>query len=202
MIVHYPKIRANMQVRFHIKRLLSPGSVCIGFVALAHCPSHAGTADTDLSKDLNRSAFSTTAILSDLANINKQVRVTEANPVSGSSTLVSSQPGAFRYNPENRQATSVHKLTEEIRATQQLEKARNAEISEHPFWYARFWTRSPLAIPALLLGGDHHALETPPSQFEKLSATSYMDTNYNSQAELKKFERSVGFGNSSPAGDK
>src|ERR1700722_14227499 len=80
---------------------------------------------------------------------------------------------------------SVHKLTEEIRATQQLEKARNAEITEHPFWYARFWTHSPLAIPAFLRGGDHHALETPPSQFEKLSATSYMDTNYTARPNLR-----------------
>src|ERR1700722_12699433 len=80
---------------------------------------------------------------------------------------------------------SVHKLTEEIRATQQLEKARNAEITEHPFWYARFWTHSPRAIPSFLLGGAHHARETPPSQFEKLSATSYMDTNYTARPNLR-----------------
>ena len=80
---------------------------------------------------------------------------------------------------------------EEIRAAQELENQRNAEITEHPFWHARFWTHSPLAIPAFLLGGDHHALETPPSEFEKLGVAIY-----GSEAGVRKFERSVGFGGS------
>jgi hypothetical protein len=167
---------------------------CVGLVVLAPVFSRAGTPDTELWRDLNRSVFSTTSILADLANIDKQVRAAQVAPVSGDSTLVSSRPGAFQYDSETRQTTGARKLSEEIRATQELEKAREAEITEHPFWYARFWTHSPLAIPALLLGGDHHALETPPTQFEKLSATSYMDTSYSSEAELRKFEHSISFG--------
>jgi hypothetical protein len=50
-----------------------------------------------------------------------------------------------------------------------------------------------------LLGGYHHALETPSTEFEKLGASSYMDTNYNDEAELKKFERNVSFGKADPA---
>jgi hypothetical protein len=178
-----------------LKRLFSACASWIGLALLPPGSSQAGTPDTELWRDLNRSAFSTTSILADLANIDKQVRAAQVAPVSGSSTLVSSQPDAFQYDSETRQTTGARKLSEEIRATQQLEKARDAEITEHPFWYARFWTHSPLAIPAFLLGGDHHALETPPTQFEKLSATSYMDTSYNNEAELRKFERSISFGN-------
>jgi hypothetical protein len=191
-----------MQVSYRVKRLFASAAGSMVLIFLATCLSHAQTSTSDLSKDLNRSAFSTTSILTDLANTNQQGATIEVAPLSASGTLVSSKPGAFQYNPENGQTTSVDKLTEEIRATQQLEKARNAEITEHPFWYAKFWTDSPLAIPAFLLGGDHHALETPPSQFEKLGAASYMETNYNSEAELKKFERSVSFGNSNPADGK
>jgi hypothetical protein len=50
---------------------------------------------------------------------------------------------------------------------------------------------SPLVIPAFLLGGDHHAFETPATEFEKLGAASY-----GNEAEVRKFERSLGFGES------
>ncbi|MFY9986894.1 MAG: hypothetical protein WAK31_19195 [Chthoniobacterales bacterium] len=182
-------------MQLDLKRLFSACAGCIGLAVLTPASSQAGTPDTDLWRDLNRSAFSTTSILSDLADIDKQVRAAQIAPLPGNSALVSSQPGAFQYDSEASRTSSAHKLSEEIRATQLLEKARAAEITEHPFWYARFWTHSPLAIPAFLLGGDHHALETPPTQFEKLTATSYMDTSYNSEAELRKFERTVSFGN-------
>lgn len=192
-----------MQALSRLKRLFSPVAGWVGLTLLAVYVCHGQSLSTDLSKDLSHSAFSTTSILADLTNGNQRDTTIGVAPLSTSGTLVSSQPGAFRYNPENRQTTSVHKLAEEIRATQQLEKARNAEITEHPFWYAKFWTHSPVVLLGIITGGgDHHALETPLSQFEKLSATSYMDTNYNSEAELKKFEQSVGFGNSNPAGDK
>jgi hypothetical protein len=178
-----------------LKRLFSACTSFIGLAVLAPGSSQAGTPDALLWRDLNRSAFSTTSILADLANIDKQVRAAQVAPVSDSSAPVSSQAGAFQYDSETRQTTGARKLSEEIRATQQLEKARDAEITEHPFWYARFWTHSPLAIPAFLLGGDHHALETPPTEFEKLSTTSPMETSYNNEAELRKFERSISFGN-------
>ena len=191
-----------MQAKVHSRRLFYACVVSIGSIILVPNSSKAGTPDTDLSKDFNRSAFSTTSILSDLTNSQKQLPSAEVSPLSSGGARVSSQSGAFEYDSGTRQTTSAHKLTEEIRATQQLEQARAAEIAEHPFWYARFWTHSPLVIPAFLLGGDHHALETPPTAFEKLSATSYMETNYNSEAELKKFERSVSFENVNSTGNK
>jgi hypothetical protein len=182
-----------MKANSHIQRLFSRCAVCFGFVVLQPCISQAGTSDTDLWKDLNRSAFSTTSILSDLTNSNKQLRSGEIAPLSNGSPVVSSQPGAFQYDSETRQTTSAHKLSEEIRAAQELENQRNAEIAEHPFWYARFWTHSPLVIPAFLLGGDHHALETPPTESEKLGAASY-----GNEAEVRRFERGVGFGKMGP----
>jgi hypothetical protein len=106
-----------MQARSHAQRLFSPAVGCVGLTFLAICISHAQTSKLGLSKDLKQSAFSTTSILADLTNTSKRDAATEVAPLSGSGTLVSSQPGAFQYNPENRQSTSVHKLTEEIRAT-------------------------------------------------------------------------------------
>jgi hypothetical protein len=182
-----------MQAKSSLKSAFSAWAVCLGFAFPGPIASQAGTPDTDLSKDFSRSAFSTTSIVSDLTNSNKQLQSAEITPFSNGSALVSSKPGAFQFDSETRQTTSAHKLSEEIRAAQQLENQRNAEITEHPFWNAPFWTHSPLAIASFFLGGDHHALETPPTEFEKLSATSYMDTNYNNEAELKKFERSVSF---------
>jgi hypothetical protein len=178
-----------MKAKSHIQRLFSGCAVCAGFMVLQPCTSQAGTSDTDLWRDLNQSAFSTASILSDLTNSNKQLKSAEITPFSNSNALVSSQPGGFQYDSETRQSTSAHKLSEEIRATQELENQRNAEITEHPFWYARFWTHSPLVIPAFLLGGDHHALETPPTEFEKLGAASY-----GNEAEVRKYEHSVSFG--------
>jgi hypothetical protein len=178
-------------------RLFSPLVGLIGLSVVAIGVTHTQTLNTDLSKDLNRSAFSTRSILADLANSGKQNAPTDVAPLSGSGTLIS-QPGAFQYDPENRQSTSAHKVTEEIRAAQELENRQKAEVAAHPFWYARFWTHSPVAI-LYLLGGDHQALETPPTEFEKLGATNSQGTNYNNEAELKKFERSVSFGNSNPA---
>jgi hypothetical protein len=49
-----------MKVKSHIQRLLSGWVVRVGFMALEPFSSQAGTPDTDLSKDLNRSAFSST----------------------------------------------------------------------------------------------------------------------------------------------
>jgi hypothetical protein len=163
---------------------------CIAFVVFAPRFSHAQAPSKDLSKDLNRSAFSTASIHSDLKNGGKQLHSAEITPFSNGSVVVSSHPGAFQYDSETRQTTSAHKLSEEIRTAQELENQRNAEITEHPFWYARFWTHSPLVVPALLLGGDHHALETPPTTFEKLGAASY-----GNEAEVRKFERGISFGN-------
>jgi hypothetical protein len=180
-----------------LKSAFSAWAVCFGFAFLGPITSQAGTPDTDLSKDFSRSAFSTTSILSDLTNSNKQLPSAEIAPSSNGSALVSSKPGAFQYDSETRQTTSAHKLSEEIRAAQQLENQRNAEIIEHPFWYARFWTHSPLATAGFLLGGDHHALETPPSEFEKLGAT-----DYGNAAEIRKFEQSVSFGDLGPAAGK
>jgi hypothetical protein len=182
-------------MQLDLKRLFSACAGCIGLAIFAPGSSHAGTPDTGLWRDLNRSPFSTTSILEDLANVNKQVRAAQIAPLPGNSLVVASQPGSFQYDSETRQSTAAHKLSEEIRATDLLEKAREAEITEHPFWYARFWTHSPLAIPAFLLGGDHHALETPPTWFEKLTATSPLDTSYNNEAELRKFEQSISFEN-------
>jgi len=92
---------------------------------------------------------------------------------------ISSQTGAFQFDSGTQQSAAARKVTEAIRATQELEGRRNAEATEHPFWHARFWTHSPVAILGLLGGGDHHALETPPTELEKLGATSYLGTNYN-----------------------
>ena len=178
-----------MKAKSHIQRVFSGCVACVGFIVLQPCTSQAGTSDSELWKDLNRSAFSTTSILSDLTNSNTQVQSAEITPFSNGSVLVSSRPGGFRYDSETRQTTSAHKLSEEIRATQELENQRNAEITEHPFWYAPFWTHSPLVIPAFLLGGDQHALETPPTEFEKLGAA-----DYGNEAEVRKYERSVSFG--------
>jgi hypothetical protein len=178
-----------MKAKSHIQLLFSGCAACVGFMVLQPCTNQAGTPDTDLSKDLNRSAFSTTSIQSDLTNSSKQLHSAETTPFSNGGVAVSPHPGAFQYDSETHQTTSTHKLSEEIRAAQELENQRNAEITEHPFWYARFWTHSPLVIPAFLLGGDHHALETPPTTFEKLGAS------YGNEAEVRKFERSVSFGN-------
>jgi hypothetical protein len=177
-------------MRSHLKSLFSACISCLGFVLFAPSFSQAQTPGRDLSKDLNRSAFSTASILSDLTN-NKPLQSAEIAPFSNGNVVVSSQPGAFQYNSETQQTTAAHKLSEEIRAAQELENQRNAEITEHPFWHARFWTHSPLVIPAFLLGGDHHALETPPSEFEKLGAASY-----GNEGEIRKFERGVSFGES------
>jgi len=160
------------------------------------CISQAGTTDTDVWRDFNRSAFSTTSILSDLAN-NKPLSRPEVISSSNGSAIVSSQPGAFQYDSQTRQSAAAHKVAEAIRDTQKMEDRQNAEIAQHPFWYARFWTHSPLAIAGFLLGGDHHALETPPSEFEKLGAASY-----GNEAEVRKFERTVGFGNVGSAAGK
>jgi hypothetical protein len=179
-----------MKAKSHIPRLFAGCAVCVGFMVLQPCTSQAGTSDTDLSKDLNRSAFSTSSIFSDLTNSNKQLQPAEVTPFSNGRVLASSQPGGFQYDSETRQTTSAHKVTEAIRDTQKMEDQRNAEIAQHPFWYAPFWTHSPLAIAGFLLGGDHHALETPPTEFEKLGAASY-----GNEAEVRKYELSVGFGN-------
>lgn len=137
----------------------------------------------------NRSAFATTSILADLANNAKRAAATEIAPLSGFGTLVSSHTGAFQYNSENRQSTSAHKVAEEIRAAQELEKRQDAEVATHPLWYARFWTHSPVVLLSLF-GGDHNALETPPTEFEKLGGA-----NYGSDAEVRKLERSGSFWN-------
>ena len=179
-----------MQAKVQLRRLFYACVACIGLGALLPQPGKAGTPDTDLSRDFNRSAFSTTSILSEVTQ-KKQLPSVQFTPVSTGGVLVSSEAGTFQYDSETRQTTSAHKLSEEIRATQQLENQRNAEITEHPFWYAPFWTHSPLAIVGFLMGGDHHALETPPSQFEKLGAA-----DYGNDAEVRKFERSVSFGSS------
>jgi hypothetical protein len=184
-----------MKAISYLQRLFSRCAVCVGLAAVQAGTNQAGTSEADLSKDLNHSAFSTTSIRAELTT-NKPAISAEITP-SRSNLLVSSQSGAFQYNWETQQTTSARKLSEEIRAAQQLENQRNTEITEHPFWYARFWTHSPLAIPAFLLGGDHHALETPPSEFEKLGAASYGD-----QAEVRKFEGAVGFGNLSQGDSK
>ena len=179
-----------MKAKSYIQRLFSGCAFCTGLIFLQPWTSQAGTSETDLSKDFNRSPFSTTSILADLTNRNKQLHSAEITPFSNGNVLVSSKPGAFHYDSETRQTTSARKLSEEIRAAQQLESQRNAEITEHPFWHAPFWTHSPLAIAGFLLGGDHHSLETPPTEFEKLGAA-----DYGNAAEVRKFERSVGFGN-------
>ena len=186
-----------MQANRCSKRLFFVCAGCMGFAVFVPCISQAGAPDTDRSKNLNRSTFSTTSILSDFTNSNNQLQSAVTTPFSNGGVLVSSQRGAFQYDSETRQTTSAHKLSEEIHATQELENQRNAEIAEHPFWYARFWTHSPLAIAGFLLGGDHHPLETPPSEFEKLGAASY-----GNEAEVRKFERTVGFGNVGSAAGK
>ena len=180
-----------MQAKLHSRRLFYACVVCIGSIILSPRASKAGTPDADLSKDFNRSAFSTISILSDVTNRHKQLPSGEISPLSNGGASVSSRRGAFEYDSATRQTTAAHKLSEEIRAAQQLENQRNAEITEHPFWHAPFWTHSPLAIVGFLMGGDHHAFETPPTQFEKLGAA-----DYGNEAEVKKFERSVSFGNS------
>ena len=178
-----------MRTKFQLTGVFSACLSCIGFTFLASYSSQAGTPDTDLSKEFSRSAFSTTSIVSDLTNSNKQLQSPEITPFSNGSALVSSKPGAFQYDSETRQTTSARKLSEEIRAAQQLENQRDAEVAEHPFWHAPFWTHSPLAIAGFLLGGDHHSLETPPTEFEKLGAA-----DHGNAAEVRKFERSVSFG--------
>jgi hypothetical protein len=115
---------------------------------------------------------------------------------------ISSQTGAFQFDSGTQQSTAARKVTEAIRATKELESRRNAEATEHPFWHARFWTHSPVAILGLLGGGDHHALETSPTELEKPGATSYLGTNYNSEAAVQKFEREVSFGNLDSTGGK
>jgi len=182
-----------MQAKSRSPRLFPSWAGCVAVTILAISASLAQTQETDPSKDLGRSAFSTTSILSDLANGNKQVATAEVIPFSGAGTLVSSQPGGFQYDSQTQQSTAARKVTEAIRATQQLEDRQKAEVAQHPFWNAPFWTHSPLAIASLLLGGDHHGLETPPTQFEKLGAA-----NYGNEAEVRKFERSVSFGKPSP----
>lgn len=82
-------------MQLDLKRLFSACAGCIGFAVLTPASSQAGTPDTELWRDLNRSAFSTTSILSGLAHIDKQVRAAQIAPLPGNSALVSSQPGAF-----------------------------------------------------------------------------------------------------------
>lgn len=183
-------------------RLFSPLVGFIGLSIVAIGVAHAQTLNPDLSKDLNRSGFSTRSILADLANSGKQTAATDVAPLSGSGTLVSSQRGAFQYNPDSGQSTSARKMTGEIQAAQELKDRQKAEVAAHLFWYARFWTHSPVAILGLLGGGDHHTLETPPTELEKLGGAGHLGTNYNSEAAIQKFERSVGFGNPNPGGGK
>jgi hypothetical protein len=178
-----------MEVKSWIKRRFFSAAGWVGLTILTMSVSHGQTANPDLSKDLKRSAFATTSILADLANNATRAAATEIAPLSGSGTLVSSQTGAFQYDSENRQSTSGHKVAEEIRAAQELQNRQNAEVAAHPFWYARFWTHSPVAILGLLGGGDHHPLQTPPTELEKLGGV-----NYGNDAEVWKFERGVGFG--------
>jgi|GEM_PF-5796454 hypothetical protein len=179
------------------KSLFSAGVMGIGFILLPPCSSRAGALDPNLSKDLSRSAFSTTSIVSDLANISKQVRAAEVNPVSAGSALTSLRPGTFEYDAGTPQTIGVRKVSEAIRATQELEHQQSMEIANHAFWYAKFWTHSPLALAAFLLGGDHHALETPSSQFEKLGAS-----DYGNDAEIRKFEGTFSFGDLSQGASK
>jgi hypothetical protein len=185
-----------MEVKSWINRRFFPAAGWVGLSVLAISVSHGQTPNPDLSKDLNRSAFASTSILADLANSAKRAAATEIAPLSGSGTLVSSQSGAFQYDSENRQSTSAHKVAEEIRAAQELEKRQDAEVAAHPFWYARFWTHSPVVLLSLF-GGDHNALETPPTEFEKLGGA-----NYGNDAEVRKFERSASFGNFNSTGSK
>jgi hypothetical protein len=182
--------RASMQTKVYSLRLFAAGVISIGFSALAASSARAGIPDSDPSKDFSRSPLSNTSIASDLKNNDKQLHRSKINAVPNGSASVSSKSGAFQYDSETRQTTSAHKLSEEIRATQQLESQRNAEVAEHPFWNAPFWTHSPLAIAGFLLGGDHHPLETPPSEFEILGAS-----DYGNAAEVRKYERTVSFGN-------
>jgi hypothetical protein len=116
----------------HFKSPLSACVACIGFVVFSPCVSHAGTPDTNLSKDLNKSAFSTTSIISDLTSSNKQLQSAQVTPFSNGNISIASHPGAFQYDSETHQTTSAHKLSEEIRAAQALENQRNAEVTEHP----------------------------------------------------------------------
>ena len=191
-----------MQALSRLKRLFSPVAGCLGPTLLAIYVCDGQSLSTDLSKDLNRSAFSTTSILADLANTSKRAAVTEIAPLSGSGTLVSSQPGAFQYNSDSGQSTSARKVTEEVRAAQELEDRQKAEVAAHPFWYARFWTHSPVAISACLAG-----VITMRSKPRRLNSRNwvlpaYLGTNYNSEAAVQKFEREVSFGNLDSTGGK
>ena len=185
-----------MQDDSFFKRLFCAGISFFGFIVLPLFASQAGTTDSELWRDFNRSAFSTTSILSDLTS-KKLLSRPERIPSSDGSAIVSSQPGAFQYDSETRQSTAAHRVAEAIRDTQKMEDQWNAEIAQHPFWYAPFWTHSPLAIAGFLLGGDHHALETPPTEFEKLGAADYGD-----ETEVRKYERSVSFGDLGSAAGK
>ena len=177
-----------MQDNSSFKRLFCACISFFGFIVLPPFASQAGTTDTELWRDFNRSAFSTSSILSDLTS-DKQLSRPEGISSSDGNAIVSSQPGTFQYDSETRQSTAAHRVAEAIRDTQKMEDQWNAEIAQHPFWYAPFWTHSPLVIAGFLLGGDHHGLETPPTEFEKLGAASY-----GNEAEVRKFERSVSFG--------
>jgi hypothetical protein len=185
-------------------RISLPMAGWAGLSVLAISVGYAQTPKADISKDFNRSPFSTASILADLTNGSEHDSATGVAPLTGAGTLVSSQPGAFQYNPETQQSTSTRKVVEEIRATQELENRQNAELAAHPFWHAPFWKHSPVALLGIIAGGvDLHPLETPPTEFEKLTApTSPLGTNYNNEAELKKFEHSVSFGNVNSSGNR
>ena len=186
-----------MEILSRIKSRFLPAAGWAGLSVLAVSVSYAQTPKTDITKDFNRSPFSTASILADLTNGSKQDSATGVSPLTGTGTLVSSQPGAFQYNPEAQQLTSTRKVVEEIRATQELENRQSAEVAAHPFWHAPFWKHSPVALLGIITGGvDLHPLETPPTEFEKLTAPDTpLGTNYNYEAAVRKFERSVGFGN-------
>lgn len=138
----------------------------------------------------------TTSILADFANSAKEAAATEIAHCLAPVRSYLLRPANFNTNSENRQSTPAHKVAEEIRAAQELEKRQDAEVAAHPFWHARFWTHSPVVLLSLF-GGDHNALETPPTEFEKLGGA-----NYGNDAEVRKFERIVSFGNLSSSGSK
>ena len=142
--------------------------------------------DPQLATHLKKSLVSGDANSSQDSNVLTKSG-SEANHSSGGAiSSDSASRSEFHYHPDSSRNTEV--VREAIRQSIEAKNARDLEEAAHPFWNAPLWTNSPLKYLALILGGDHHALQTPLTEREKLAGY-----DYNFKGSIDKAEKTIGF---------
>jgi hypothetical protein len=158
----------------------------------------ADDADQNLAKDLKKSYFSAKTPGQNVEHKGSRLQSDQStNSAGGKTGGVSneSNQSGFQYNSSASESRGAKDVSTEIYNKQAAQDAEEREKIAHPFWYSDFWTKSPVALLGLLLGGDRYKYETPPSERERLT-----QSEYNSGAAVQKFEKTIAFDKPKPKG--